>query len=246
MDFVYEHPFTMPPLFAARRVATVDLKVRLMSYPVLRHVTPQSGNSETLCMHKLINHATTLWLSRCDVGNPVGRRCLQAKASCCWVALEISSPNHHPGAETHILCSWRVTVSFFVGRLAQLSCGTRGSETMVCCPPGGFSPIYMSTVVPPTTLPPPVTTPDPLPAKCGVPNLYNWRSRYSGVGAQPWAARVGFKSECMNTRVAAAATTLLVLKLCLSHCNVVFFCQLATSSLLIFFNEMYCFGTTAQ
>ncbi|XP_034238747.1 phenoloxidase-activating factor 3-like [Thrips palmi] len=83
-------------------------------------------------------------------------------------------------------------------KLAQLSCGSRGSEAMVCCPPGGFSPIYMSTgaanaapVV--TTAPPAITTPDPLPHKCGTPHLYNWRSRYAGVGSQPWVARIGFK-----------------------------------------------------
>ncbi|KAJ1528430.1 hypothetical protein ONE63_006842 [Megalurothrips usitatus] len=86
-------------------------------------------------------------------------------------------------------------------KLARLSCGSRGSETLVCCPPGGFSPIYLSTAAaaapsaaPVVTAPPPVaTTADPLPAKCGVPHLYNWRSRYTGVGSQPWVARVGFK-----------------------------------------------------
>jgi len=65
-------------------------------------------------------------------------------------------------------------------KLRGLSCGYLGSEPLVCCP---------QTC-------PKQTSKREGQTDCGKPRLHNWSSYdYKGLGAHPWAVRVGFKNK---------------------------------------------------
>lgn len=109
---------------------------------------------------------------------------------------------------------------FSLNRLKELTCGYRRNEPMVCCPQGGNNTPYK-----PGGNGGGVgggNNGDPgqqggggaggtggtgggndgsnnqgqgLNQNCGKPQLNGWRNGYSGLGSQPWVARIGFRSK---------------------------------------------------
>ncbi|XP_014281648.1 phenoloxidase-activating factor 3 [Halyomorpha halys] len=84
-----------------------------------------------------------------------------------------------PLSQCHVISQLVKQSCVQIDKLRGLTCGSQGSELLVCCP--------QTCSTPPTII---------QKEECGRPQISHWWSTsYSGIGVHPWVVRVGFRNK---------------------------------------------------